>query len=181
MEISRFVDKLKSSAPSKEEFSRKGLPADFIDSFIRGYICLIRPNVKIEILSTDTLLMLLQQYDCSKVEIGLVSFGAEIVEEDDYYQIGMVEQDILSLNKILFSIEVLDYMEPSHVIWRCASNSNNFLEAMLVCAEFFTSRVLDSSLIGDEAYTLNKVNLCVEKAGGEEYIDFYKMLLGYFK
>lgn len=175
-----FVARLKTLAPSKEDLKKRGLSDDFINSFIQSYYCNKKTDFNLNFFSNDTILKLLQYYDCSKVEIGIITFTSKIIEEVGYYHIGNAEQDILSLNKTFLSIEILDYVNPTHVLWECASSSENFLESMLLCADFFTSRITDSSLLDNDAYTLERVNMCTEIAGGNKYRDFYKMLLGYF-
>jgi len=180
MHIEDFVEKLKLLAPSKDSLKKRNLPDDFINRFIQSYHCDAKSRINLDFYSNDVILKLLQYYDCSKVEIGIVTFASEINEEENFYQIGNVEQDILALNKTLLSIEVLDYANTNYIIWKCASSSSNFLDALLLCTEFFTLRVIDFSLGDDNKYLLERVNLCTEKAGGNQYRDFYKMLLGYF-
>jgi hypothetical protein len=174
-----FVTRLRKLAPAFEDFGERNLSDLFKKNFIERYYCPPKPKISQKSYSIDPIISLLQYYDCSKVEIGVVTFLKEIVEEVNYYQIGNIEQDILSVNKTILQIEVLDYLNRDHVIWECASNSGRFLEALLLSAEYFTSRIKSPSLINNHNYTFDRVDMCTEIAGGETYIDFYKMLLGY--
>ena len=149
---------------------------DFIKNFIGSYKCI--PKAKYALLYTeDPLLSLVNCYDCSKVEIGCISFLESPIEEIGFYQVGNVDADILAINKITFKVEVLDYTSKNHVIWECAVNSDNFLNALLLCAEILTARLKnlseDDPLISEE-----DINHCANTAGGEEYTDFYQMLIG---
>lgn len=121
-----FVDTLIKLAPSIEELKKHGLPDNFINQFIGSYRCYPKKSGNINIFTNDELLLLLQSYDCSKVEIGIVSFLNEIVETENHFEIGRVEQDTLFVNKVSLEVEVLDHENMNHVIWSFASNGKNF-------------------------------------------------------
>ena len=178
MDKDTFVNVLLQLAPSIEELKKHGLTDDFISQFIESYKCYPKDGSK-NIYTNDELLMLLQSYDCSKIEIGIVSFLNEIIETEDYFEIGGVEQDILAINKITLEVEVLDHEATGHTIWSCASNSMNFLQAILSVADFFSSKLKAYPAEPDNNVVLKRVQKCTYEAGGEKYIDFYKMLLGY--
>ncbi|HEX4372708.1 MAG TPA: hypothetical protein VHZ50_05315 [Puia sp.] len=175
-----FAKELKQSAPSFEQLSARNLSSEFIDDFIKSYNCILKTHINLKVISNDSMINLILLYDCSKIEIGIVTFVHEIIEMSDYYQIGNVEQDVLIINKISHQVEVLDYTNKNHTIWQCASNSDNFLQAILICAKYSTARIIDPVLVENKKYTKEAVHLCFEKAGGIDYIDFYKMLLGDF-
>jgi hypothetical protein len=179
MDKDMFVNELIKLAPSIAELKKHELPDDFINHFIESYKCYQKDSSK-NIYTNDELLLLLQSYDCSKIEIGIVSFLNEIVETEDYFEIGNVEQDILSINKITLEVEVLDHEAADHVIWSCASNSRNFLQALLSAADFFSSKLKVYPIEPENTVILKRVQKCTYEAGGDKYIDFYKMLLGYF-
>ncbi len=181
MEKEYFVNKLKSLAPSKDEFKKYNVSNDYIENYIGHYCCLPRVNTQFGLTSNNLILNLLLHYDCSKVEIGNLSLAGEIIEYKDYCQIGKVELDILALNKITMEIEVRDHDARDYVIWPCAANSDSFLDALLLCAEYLYSIFKNPSLGDDNNYSLKFIEACTEKSGGEKYADFYKMLLGYFE
>lgn len=121
-----FVVKLKEFTPSREVYEQDGYSEFLIEKKLRKCECvplakpLTNPNNKSEILN------LLSSYDCTNVEIGVLTFNNEVSEDGDYYIIGNVEADLLALNKITLEIQVLDYLVPSHVIWACAANGERF-------------------------------------------------------
>jgi hypothetical protein len=177
MNAEKFVKELSAIAPSREDLVKYDLPEDYINEVIQGYQCKRKLKRDAEIHANDTILNLINEHDCSGIQIGLVNFSERFIETPDYYQIGHVELDILSINKITLQVEVRDHDSPGHVIWLCATHSDSFLNALLVCADLFAARIKDSSLDDNENYVLSRVHECTEKAGGEEYMDFYKMLL----
>lgn len=176
----QFVERLKLLAPPKELLKSYQLPDEFINELIQSYNCAPKFNQTKRIVSSDGLINLLNDYNCSHVKIGIVSFENQVIENRDYYLIGHVELDLLILNKISLQIEVRDHDSPGHVLWACALNGTRFLDALLLCADLFSSRMKDLSSDEDVELTLKRVKLCADAAGGVEYIKFYKMLLGYF-
>src|SRR5580704_5312484 len=107
MDPETFVHQLKSLAPTKEQLSVKGLPESFIDDLIQSYICVPKKRTYIKILSQDTLVRLIQTYDCSKIEIGIIKIANRIKENLEVFDIGNAEQDVLAINKITLEIEVV--------------------------------------------------------------------------
>jgi hypothetical protein len=175
-----FVERLRLLAPLREDLQKHDIPDDYIQQLINSYQCSLKS--KSGFLSTDNVLLsLLNYYDCSNVEIGTVKLLESPIEESGFYEVGKVDIDILALNKITLQIEVLDHDAPEHVIWLCASNSSNFLEALLLSAEYLTSKLKNLSDEQDPPTLLKYVKRCAETAGGVQYVDFYKMLLGYFE
>lgn len=180
MDTELFVKELKLLAPSKENLKKFNVDDSFIDYFRSRFYCIPKSQDIIKNYSGDLIISLLDAYDCSKIEIGTVNFLFEPIENVAFYHIGNVDGDILVLNKISLKIEVLDYTNTDHVIWQCSSNSNGFLEALLICAEFFVLKLENFSLVENKKYMAEVINECIEKAGGFEYVGFYQMLLGYF-
>ena len=178
MNTELFTRELRLLAPTKEDFEQYNVPESYISDYIKRYTC--RPREGGDIINGNGVLDLLRMYDCSGVGIGNISFLYEIQDSQDFYQLGEVDLDIVVLNKITLEVEVRDHDDISHVIWRCAQNGYCFLDALLVCAQYLQSIFKNPSLEEDNKYALSMVTLSSEKAGGNQYIEFYKMLLGYF-
>ena len=174
MEKELFVEKLNLLAPSPEDFKQYNLTEEYIQNIISSYKCLVKTKNN-NSYTNDLLLSLLNSYDCSKVEIGLVRFLENPIEKVGFYQVGNIDLEILAIDKITSQVEVIDHDNLEYVIWECASNSKNFLDALLVSAEYFVSQLKNSS---EEDYAIisKYVNYCTEIAGGEQYMAFYKML-----
>lgn len=173
-----FVLKLKELSPTKEILAANGFGAEEIAQIMKSYTCASRAGCVNS--PSDTLLRLLSAYDCSNLEIGLIRFKREVVEDIAYYIVGEVETDILVISKTTKEICVLDHTVPEHVVSFCASNSDAFLDALLSFATFLFQRLKDETLFDNTAFIKHCVYVCAEKAGGEKYLDFYKMLLGDF-
>ena len=133
-----FVSELKSLAPSNEDFRNYNLSESYIKEHVSRYQCEPKVNGRLNIITNDEILSLLQDYDCSALGIGNLSFVKEIVEHVGYYEIGRVDIDVLVLNKITLEIEVRDHDSLEYVIWSCASKSSYFLDSLLMCARFLS-------------------------------------------
>jgi hypothetical protein len=180
MQVEDFVIKLGMLAPRRQDLEEKQLPLSFIDDYIGSFRCLKKDKINIREYTNNTLLELLNIYDCTKVQVGIVSFIYFPVEKADYFKVGFAEQDILILNKITLGVEIRDFGDNTFVLWKCAANANAFLESLLHCVEFFNALLEDESLINNQTFIHNSVLNCCETAGGEQYLNFYKMLMGDF-
>lgn len=176
--MSNFIENLKALQPSREILLTYNLPADYINELMKNFECQVKKQIRRNIISDDVILNLLNQFDCSTIQIGLITLSQEAIEKEDYYLLGHVELDLLSLNKITKEIEVRDHDDNSHIIWKCASSSLKFLNALLVCAESFSKRIENVSLSDDEVFISKTIIACTRTAGGENYKRFYKMLFG---
>ena len=174
-----FVEKLKLLAPSSEILRSRNIPENFIDRLLGTYFCERKGHRTSQLYSDNELIKLVLDYDCSSVEIGIINFLPDIIDQPSHYQFGDAEQDMIVIDKITLGVNVVDPAEPSHVIWKCASGGEAFLDALLSCAEYFTARMLDFTLMSDNAYASFVAKECSEKAGGNEYLKFYKMLFGF--
>jgi len=175
-----FVEQFRSLAPSEDDFMGKGLRPSFVNQQIDRFKIQLKTTPKLKFISDDEIVNLLQTYDCSSIGIGMLSFDPEPEERDGYYQVGKVELDIIVINKITKEIEVRDYADLRHSIWKCARNSYHFLDSLIISADCLKKILLDTESGDDNDYLLTVVENCADKAGGGQYIDFYKMLLGYF-
>ncbi len=73
---------------------------------------------------------------------------------------------------------MLEYGTEDHVLHHCAQNSSKFLEAVLVAVKFLSKRGT-----GDPKYESQEAidvvaETCSDIAGGNQFLDFYKMMLG---
>lgn len=177
MNIDNFVLKLRKLKPSRESFERLGYPPDLIEKRTMAYECLqLRSKKKSNV--SNEILDLLYSYDCSNIEIGIVSFTNNVQEEENFFIIGSAESDLLTLSKITLEVNVVDCQDLDWIIWPCASNGEFFLNAILLAAEFFSMRVDNPSLSDNHKFTHKYVLQCVDAAGGDKYEEFYKTLLG---
>ncbi len=175
-----FVKEIKRYTPSRDDFKGLGVSEGFIERELKKYDCFQREAPISNVFINSEVLHLVNWYDCSKLEIGVLRFSNIISETEDHYLIGEIEADVLAVNKITLEIEVLDYTDLNWVIWSCAQNGQMFLDAILLSAEYFSKMLTNDDLNQDTAFRHKYVLECAEKAGGGKYIEFYKLLLGYF-
>ena len=180
MNETEFVNRLSLAAPTREDFNQYSLSDDYISECIDSYKFTRKETQSESFLANNSIVRLISLFDCSNAQIGNLTFLPEVIEHVEFFEIGNVELDILVIHKVTLEIEVRDHDCITYVIWPAAANADKFFDAIIVCALFFTSKIKNSSLQENDTYTLEKVNECAEMAGGEEYSDFYKMLLGYF-
>lgn len=174
----QFAKELKKLTPAKEDFINLGYSFELANNRLKEYECIFKGE-DFKRYTNDELLDLLTFYDCSGLQIGIISFAKEIKENADYYLIGEAEADILALSKVTLEVIVLDHENTDWPIWTCAANGEHFLDAILHTASFFSSRIKNPKLVSNISYTYSNVLQCTDKAGGEKYLDFYKVLLGY--
>lgn len=169
-----FAQTLQKNSPDEYSLHKMGLSKEFIEELTGSYICIPRQhNVHREF--DNYLDNLFFQFDLSNIEIGLITFLNEILENDKYFQFGnLEEQDLLVLNATTNQIVILDYFDHENILWYCADKPESFFEAMLLLSELFTKR----SLSEDDFSTITYIDKIVKVAGGVQYGDFYKMLLG---
>lgn len=180
MNAELFVAEIKNYAPSRESLEKFGLSEKFISKQLSKYNCHPRSKPLTEVLLNSEVLRLINEYDCSELTIGILSFANEITENENHFFIGNVEADILAINKVTHEIQVLDYTNLNWVINGCASNGATLLDALFQCIVFF-SKSVDLDDAEKNKLTYEYVLFSSEKAGGEKYVDFYKLLLGYFQ
>ena len=178
MNAQEFVDKLKSIPSQKtiDIYRNKGLDDDFIAEYLGNYNFRKLDNT---VEYDDPIKSLVNNYDGSTVTLGMITFDIEPEEDEDYYVFGAFEADILAINKNLKTIEMLEYGTDDHVLCKCAQNSSSFLDAVIEAAHFAEKCSSDQTLYQNKKALSVVIEKCGELAGGEDYLDFYKVMLGY--
>jgi hypothetical protein len=176
MNADTFVEQLWSCAPPVEQLMSVGLdPIESSEFQLRN-----RAELKCatEMRDSNVLIDLVNRYDVSRVEIGIVRFDEEVFRTEGWWQVGKVEVDPLVVNKVTGEIEVRDLADETVTLWRCAANSAFFLEAMLRAGCFLGRTAYDLLLSDDQAARCAEAIVCAEAAGGNQYGAFYNALLG---
>jgi hypothetical protein len=174
MNKENFANSLSALKPDINKFIELGLTDEEAKEFVSSYYCIAKTPKSRSKYYNDVVLDLIDNYDCSKVVIGLVRFLKDVIETDAYFQFGNVDSDLLVVDKTDNAVKVLDELNYHHVIWDCAKNSSSFLDALLTCAAFFTDNLNGECTPLQKATSIEK---CVYLAGGEEYLPFYEVLL----
>lgn len=174
MNAKEFCDRLSHLAPSSEDLIKIGFKKNECHLMQRYYLCKGPINDKH---FDDPLLDLIHNYDVKNVEIGYVVFKRNMKAIGTYQPIGNVDADILAYDTINKEIVVLDYSDSNNVLWKCARSGNEFLDALIIVAKFTTNSLFNDSL-EDQGINNTTAQLCSETAGGNDYLNFYKMVLG---
>ncbi|MDO3645139.1 hypothetical protein [Mucilaginibacter sp. L3T2-6] len=177
MKADEFVDKLKDMAPSIEDYLKIGYSEKLANDVIKSFLIEEKEqnsNYK------DELLKLVDMYKANVFEVAIVKFNEAVIEKSNYYLVGEVEADWLILDKITGGINIIE-LYSEEFLWKCASNGKNFLDALFEVNKFITKTSLDANYKEDQEDVCLMAEECAEQAGGNAYLDFYKMLLGCFE
>lgn len=172
-----FVDKVKETPLSREQYASIGVSEQFIARTIEGY----NPKPKSSTQRTyvdDPLVRLIVNYDVTTTEIGMISFESEVGETEDHYYVGKFEADFLCVCKFSKQVVILAFDDPLSEMYKCAQNSSMFFAAMIVAAKFLERAALEEVLRDNQSVICATAENCSEIAGGQKYLDFYKVLLG---
>jgi hypothetical protein len=176
MNAENFVKELSKIPFSIEELHSQGLSKDYIEELMSSYKIEMKP------LSTsysgNPVLELVENYDSSNLEIGMICFDENIEIGEDYIFFGKFEIDDLAINKNLGQVVMLEDGS-DNVLYECASSGANFLSATIVAANFLEKRANDDAIYNNQELAISMAEECAERAGGKnEYQNFYKMLFG---
>ncbi len=168
MEAKNFVENLKNLVPSEGKLAKHGLSDEEITSIQQSFLS--EPK-KVYRRSINPLFSLIENFDVSTLEIGLVRFLDYPVETENFWRIGYVDADWLVIDKITNQIKVeLQDLEDQET-YLCAENSEKFLDALYEVAKYIFSEERTSPKNCQQA------KICTDLAGSEKCFDFYKMLL----
>lgn len=172
-----FIRQLAAAAPRSEQLQRVGLSPGESEDFRLSYFSKPKPTFAGE-RQTDPLLDLLSRYDLGKVEIGMVTFASEIGADPDVWRVGKVEADPLVEDRRTSEVRVNEGNPRGQVLWRCARDGGRFLDALLPAAVFLGQCAYDSTVSENSGLHQAKAQECALAAGGNDYLDFYRMLVG---
>lgn len=176
MNVQNFVLELAKVSPSKEHYCNFGFSENMATKLSKSYE-FKQPQRSIyesEFLSNDELISLVNEYDSTTVEIGLISFLSKAQDSEAFTYVGRVEIDMLAVRKASYEVVVLDHDDLNWTIWLCAANSNNFLDSLFVFASFLSYKIKNkiTADVNQESYEC--ALLCSEKAGGHSILIFIK-------
>lgn len=178
MQPENFVTELQKAAPSEADLVKCGLSSQEAHQAMSRYFCVRRYQRLVGPNGSDEVLELLKGWDLSKVQVGMVRFPVEPFELPGGICLGCVEADPLLL--LLNSGEVVVYElgTKEHLLWRVAQNGSTLLDALVIAAQFLSKRGVEKIDFDDNEAARSVALACAAAAGGERYLDFYKMLIG---
>ena len=114
----------------------------------------------------------------SNIEIGLISLFGKLKEDKIYIYFGLFEADYLAISKSSAEIIILDHEDEGFILFRCASNSERFLDALNLVWSTISLFLTNEEKADDIEYRKKTSERCTELAGGIAYEGFYKTILG---
>ncbi len=171
-----FLEKL-SQNPKKDIIDyliESDVGDSFVEEFINNYKFKKRQGLK---RFKDPIKDLVENYDGSTVNIGMVNFEIKPYEDSDYYYFAQFEVDLLAVDKNLKTVVLLQ-SGTSEVYAKCAQNGSKFLEALAEAAPYLARCGIDKDLYDIQDIACQMAEHCSTIAGGFDFIAFYKMLMG---
>ena len=178
MELNAFIHELAASAPSASDLEKCGFSTEQARDFTESFLCVKRVRPLPVVNGSDQLLELLRQWDLSKVEIGMMRFPDSPTERSNKICVGCVEADPLVILPDTGEIAVHELGTKAHLLWLVAMSGSELLDAMVIAARFFAMRTVGRIDFDDRDAARSVAFECASAAGGNRYVDFYKMLLG---
>lgn len=174
-----FIKKLKENAPSIESLKGIGFKDAEAEKFVLSYIGVEKSFY--QNVYKDELLRLVNNFDLQNLEVRMISFYEKIEEDLNFYFVGKAEVDLLVVNKMTGGVQIYEFDSPHHLLWDCAANGAKFLEAVMHSEPFSNKCMFDEKLWNNNKIILEIALDSAEIAGGDKYIDFFKVYLGYFE
>ena len=175
MKAKQFVERLEALAPTIENLQKVGLNEDEAIAERKTYFCSKRPN-PLSLSGSNEVVALLTEWSAGQIEIGMIRLFDEPVQINEGLQIGLVEADPLVITS---EGEMIAYEKNSqHILWRVAQNPDSFLDALVIAADFLTKTGMDIIDFEDVDAAKQAANDCAMVVGGNDYAQFYLMLLG---
>lgn len=174
MKASEFVEALKEINVRNDLLKKQGVSDQSIEDRKSSYLAAYKGGGSV---SQYPLVELVENYDCSNLEIGMITFDERIEEKGRFIFFGRFEVDDLAVDLITGSVVMLE-CGLDHILYDCAQNDSSFLEVILNTAVFLEKRSVEEGLYENEELNIQRAEGFGNIAGGEKYHDFYKMMLG---
>lgn len=179
MTAESFVAELAVCRPSIEDYRAIGASESGAAQMHRRYQATRKDVPAFSQDPMEEILRLLQGWDVSTVEVGLVGFAADVSFTPDLgWIVGAVEIDPLVLREDNGEIDLRDFYQPSHVMSDVARNGSSFLDALIHAAQYFSDCVKRRVDSRDVEVARRVAEECAVQAGGPQYLRFYRSLCG---
>lgn len=165
---------LAANAPTVERYLSLGLSMTEAMELRDRYIC--RARTRKSKSQTNEILDLLDRWDVTTLEIGMLRFSPPVSLENNAVQIGQVEADPLIMTG-KSEILVEEFGAAGHILWRVARTPEQLLDALVVAAKYLGSCGVGEIDIEESSMAKSVASNCAVLAGGDQYSSFFKMLL----
>jgi hypothetical protein len=172
MKAEHFLNVLRDAMPSRDTLEEYGLDEDEIEEIQATFLARARSASSRK--GQSEVERLITEFDCSRVEVGLVRFLDEPRERDQGIQFACCEADSIVVKED-GSVAMYDEGATESKEVPCATDSQKFLEGL---AAFIEIRANKSHWKGrvDEAATR-----CAAAAGGGQSEEFFRILCGFLR
>lgn len=170
MNAEEFLQQVEKAMPERSILEEYGLEADEIADIQATFIAQRRSPSSTT--ARSEVERLVAEFDCSRLEIGLVRFSEELTAFADGRCFGACEADPLVVRPD-GSIALYDHAQPASMLHVCANDAERFLDGL---ATFVRIRGEKSTWVGrvEEA-----AKAYAHSAGGSKYKDFFRSLCAF--
>ena len=175
MRYIEFVRELKKKLPDVNKLIELGYTNEEIDEIRDSYV-LPAKDVGINLYpEMGEFGELISKYKVSKLQVGMIEFLAKPLKKNDKFIIGKVEVDqlVYSIKESLFYVT-----DGEKELWKISNCPESFLDALLNMKDYFSKVMLDESLYENDEVLDSCAKKSADLAGGDQFINFYRMLLG---
>jgi hypothetical protein len=169
MNVEDFVNKMNNIRLEFSDLDNATYSKEFLKKTIEGFTFYRKQK---QYTLTNPLERLISEFDCSKVEIGFITFDDEVTEDSNFSYVGKHEADELAINKTTEEVELREFGR-NHTLCVCAKNSSLFLEAILVFAQYASKFPFE-----EDKNSCQIALECSQIAGGEKYLTYFQLLMG---
>ena len=175
MQCTEFVSELKKKLPDLKKLKELNYTDGEIEDIKESYV-LPTKDVSINLYpEMGELGELMSKYEVSKLQVGMIEFFDKPLKENDKLIIGKVEVD-----KLIYSKEdsIFYVTDGDKELWKISDCPEKLLNALLNMKEYFSKVMIDEALYENYDVLESYAKKSAELAGGAQFINFYRMLLG---
>ncbi|GGH21943.1 hypothetical protein [Mucilaginibacter phyllosphaerae] len=174
MNANEFVKKVSMLKPNTEDFQNVEISEESKEQYIAEF------NVKkiSDKMYENEIVNLISNYDVTSFRVHDITFDADYQQDNEYLYFGFDIYDRLIINKDngkIFSYDAYG----DRIVLACAENAEKFLDALYEIMKFSKTKMLTK--YSEKIFIENSKKvayLAALHAGGEEYEDYYKVMLG---
>ena len=172
MNAHEFVLNYIKLAPTYNDLKKINVNDEFIKEELNRFHVSLLKNYNF----SDDLWNLVNSYEVEKINIADIQLGHFIEETETIYYVGVFESvDRIVIEKVSKYVKILN-AESEIELFLCGINSDSFLRALLVMAEYFITCMIHVEQYNNAEYRESMCKKCIELAGGMEFREFYEYI-----
>ncbi len=187
MNAEEFVRRVRECAPKINDLKELGYTDDSAKAEQKCFAC---DKISDDGALENPLLDLIKRYDCSSLEIGLISFSPECydyldIDQSAYIPVAVMESDPVVVDKISGKILILDHGNLNFVMSTLADSGEKFLDSLIRMAEIKLphkgpfDKLSELEKTNNNDFILKYAQGCARIAGISLDANIYEILLGY--